>query len=247
MKGGMMLEFNARCAICDRTVPFKSQDEYWSPRDGMVSPQCPLKQCATRERSLAGVLFGLIPREKVKSLQVHESSPAARGISLWLRENCAHYTASGYFPDQPFGSTVGEFRNEDLENQTFADATFDLVVHLDVMEHVFNPFKALEEIYRTLKPGGMCIFTAPTDRGRLECKQVAFLKPDGSVRIIGEPEYHGNPQRTEEGALVTWRYGHDFPWLIYQRTSFKQIEHRRSMNLATADMGYMNDVYVLTR
>jgi SAM-dependent methyltransferase len=228
------MEFEATCAICERTLPFSCDDEYWNPRDGMLSKQCPMNSCATRERALAGVLFSIVPRETVKTLAVHESSPCGRGISLWLEQACANYTASGYYPAERFGSMVGKFRNEDLEHQTFPDGSFDLVVHLDVMEHLFDPFAALEEIYRTLKPGGLCVFTAPTDRDLLESKQVAFLA-GGNVQIVGEPEYHGNPQRPSEA------------WLIWKKTSFRQIEHRRSMNLATADMGYKNDVYVVRK
>ncbi|QND65755.1 class I SAM-dependent methyltransferase [Mesorhizobium loti] len=102
---------------------------------------------------------------------------------------------------------VEHIRNEDLENQAFPNRSFDLVIHLDVMEHLFDPFAALTEIYRTLDHGGICIFTTPTYAERATSEQVAFREADGT-RTVGEPEYHGNPQDST-GSLVTWRHGYD--------------------------------------
>lgn len=151
---------------------------------------------------------------------------------------------SGYFPEHPFGSMVGGLRNEDLENQTFGNELFDLVVHLDVMEHLFSPFAALQEVYRTLKPGGRCIFTAPTYPERVRSEQVAFMEA-GDLRIVGNPEYHGNPQNSN-GSLVTWRYGYDLPYLITNRAGF-DVEVRRWYSPSKAIMGPMTEVYILTK
>ena len=58
------------------------------------------------------------------------------------------------------------FRNEDLEALTFPDASFDLTVTLDVMEHVNQPDVVLREVARTLRPGGAYLFTVPTYKGK---------------------------------------------------------------------------------
>lgn len=239
------MKISARCPICERVLQFEATDDYWSPRDKLQSGDCPYNRCVTRERALAQVLFELFDRKSVKSLAIHECSPVLRGISFWLKKYCPRYTVTGYFPDFPLGTQVQGFRNEDLEAQTFPDGTFDLVVHLDVLEHLFNPFQALSEIGRTLKPEGVCLFTVPVERGRLDSEQVAF-EEEGQLRIIGEPEYHGNPQRPDEGALVTWRYGEDLPLLIARRAGF-DVEHRRFQCESTAVMGYMDDVFILRK
>lgn len=166
------------------------------------------------------------------------------GISLWLRKNCRGYVMSGYFPGKPFGEIIGELRNEDLERQTFENESFDVVLHLDVLEHVFRPFVALKEIERTLKPGGVCVFTAPTYPERQVSEQVAFQEP-GGLRIVGVPEYHGNPQ-SAEGALVTWRYGYDLPLLIARHTGF-DVEVRRWYSRSRAIVGPMTEVYILSK
>ncbi|MDR0583764.1 MAG: class I SAM-dependent methyltransferase [Treponema sp.] len=43
------------------------------------------------------------------------------------------------------------YRNENLEEQTFSDEMFELIITQDVFEHVYNPEKAFSEIARTLK------------------------------------------------------------------------------------------------
>ena len=38
---------------------------------------------------------------------------------------------------------------------------FDLIVCTDVLEHVINPFDAIDEIHRILKPGGILLLSSP--------------------------------------------------------------------------------------
>lgn len=241
----MEFSVQARCPICLVTRTFASKDDFWSCRDGLGAASCELGGCNTRERAVAQVLFTLFGRDTVRALAIHEAGPVPRGLSAWLHANAARYTRSGYFPGVRPGALVGGIRSEDLNAQTFADGAFDVVIHLDVLEHLYEPFRALNEIARTLKPGGYCLFTAPTEQARFRSEQVAFVE-EGGIRIVGEAEYHGNPQRPEEGSLVTWRYGYDLPLLIQRNTPF-DVEVRRFQAPGIAVMGYMNEVYVLKK
>jgi SAM-dependent methyltransferase len=240
------MDIVSHCPICDQVRHFSAADDYYGCRSSLVAQDCELGGCVPRERAIAKAIFSLYGRDEIQRLAIHEAAPAARGVSRWMSGNCPGYVASGYFPDQPFGTQKGRLRNEDLEHQTFPDASFDMVMHLDVMEHLFQPFQALREAYRTLKPGGRCIFTAPTYPEMVKSRQVAHLREDGSLAIEGKPEYHGNPQHPEQGALVTWRYGYDLPVLIARETSF-DVEVRRWQAPGEAVMGYMTEVYILTR
>lgn len=49
----------------------------------------------------------------------------------------------------------------DVCDMPFSDNSFDAVFLIEVLEHVHNPPKALSEIYRVLKPGGILIFSVP--------------------------------------------------------------------------------------
>jgi 2-polyprenyl-3-methyl-5-hydroxy-6-metoxy-1,4-benzoquinol methylase len=50
---------------------------------------------------------------------------------------------------------------EDIQNLSFADASFDTIISCETIEHVPMPNKALSEIYRVLKPGGRFFLTCP--------------------------------------------------------------------------------------
>ncbi len=46
-------------------------------------------------------------------------------------------------------------------NMEFEDDKFDLIICSEVIEHTENPFNALREFYRVLKPGGTLALTVP--------------------------------------------------------------------------------------
>lgn len=48
-----------------------------------------------------------------------------------------------------------------IEQLPFADGSFDLTLALDVIEHVPNDLRALEELFRVLQPGGSLLVTVP--------------------------------------------------------------------------------------
>lgn len=236
-----------KCPICASNVSFGTVGDWNSLRD-LQPLNCPYKNfsgCVTRERALASVLFSLVPRTAIVQQEIYECSPVMRGLSLWLKQNCQNYHPTGYFPDKAFGTIVNGLRNENLERLTVEDRCVDIWLHLDVLEHLFDPFAALREIYRTLRAGGMCLFTVPTYSDRTKSEQVAWMHQNGSVEIKGDPEFHGNPQNPEKRSLVTWRYGQDLPYLIQHETGF-DVEVRRFQSKKNAIMGPMNDVYICT-
>jgi SAM-dependent methyltransferase len=44
---------------------------------------------------------------------------------------------------------------------TFADASYDTVLSIQVLEHVFEPLKMVDEMARVLRPGGTALFLIP--------------------------------------------------------------------------------------
>lgn len=49
----------------------------------------------------------------------------------------------------------------DALNLPFSNHTFDTLISTQVLEHIEKPWIMVKEIYRVLKPGGICILTAP--------------------------------------------------------------------------------------
>lgn len=191
------------CPCCDHLVSFQSENDWY--RDNLLCPRC---ASVVRERALALVLEEIAPQWR--RLQIHESSPANRGISQKLKVGADRYVASHFFKDQPLGCNVDGFRNENLEKQTFGDGAFDIVITLDVMEHVFHPERVYQEIFRTLKPDGYYLHTFPVRKWQVEpVVRRALLEPSGDVKhLVTEPEYHGNPI-DGAGSLVIFDYGYD--------------------------------------
>lgn len=52
------------------------------------------------------------------------------------------------------------FQKGDALNLKFKDDSFDIVICTHVYEHVENPYKLFKEIYRVLKPNGICYLAA---------------------------------------------------------------------------------------
>lgn len=197
--------YHGRCPVCDRQAVFHCAD-HWL-RDGLFCDQC---GSIPRERAFAYCLNTFCPdwRQKV----VHECSPADRSISARMRRECPGYIGSQFFRDVPRGQMRDGCRSENLEALTFADESIDLHCHLDVMEHVNVPRACVEEMERTLRPGGMMIFTTPVYTDIPATERRAQYTAHG-VKHYADPEYHGNPI-ADDGALVTFRYGRDLPDLL---------------------------------
>lgn len=189
------------CVCCDQHTIFTSRESWL--RDNYLCTNC---KCKPRERALMAVLEDNYPNWQ--NLKIHESSPMDRGASVKIKKHAKHYTPTQYFPHHKFGSMVDGFRNEDLEKQTFKSSTFDIVITLDVMEHVYDPKRVFSEIARTLKKDGAYIFTVPIINKHAKTQVWAKKGKNGGPIFLHDPEYHGNPV-DPKGSPVTMHWGYD--------------------------------------
>ncbi len=196
------------CYCCGEQVTFKAAGTWW--RDQYRCQNC---NSLPRERALMFCLEKFYPNWK--ELIIHESSPVFRGSSLRIRKEAPYYIPSYYYPDVELGSMKNGYRCENLENLTFRDNSIDIHITQDVIEHVFNPGKAFKEIARTMKPGGMHIFTVPIVNKEKPTEVCATINDEGEIKFLRPPEYHGDPINSK-GALVVTRWGYDICDTIYQ-------------------------------
>lgn len=49
----------------------------------------------------------------------------------------------------------------DIHNLPFEDASIDAIICISILEHVEEPQRAVRELHRVLKPGGVCFLFAP--------------------------------------------------------------------------------------
>jgi len=199
----VVLRKNGWCPICEKHRSFAATDAWL--RDHYLCSGC---ESLPRERALMYLIQKVTPDWRF--LRIHESSPEDRGASRKLRRECNYYIATQFDPTLGFGKrhSSGAYQSEDLEQQTFADEAFDIVVTQDVMEHVFDAEAVFREIYRTLAPKGIHIFTTPLVNKHSPTACRAKRMPNGKIDFLAPAEYHGNPM-SSEGSLVTWHWGFD--------------------------------------
>lgn len=234
-----MIEFHGTCPVCGSAEGFESQDAWF--RDHLFCRGC---GSIPRERIFAWALETFRP--EWRQMQIHECAPSERAVSRRLAEECKGYIGSQYFSDVSRGEMRDGFRSEDLEALTFPDQNLHLHLHLDVMEHVNRPDRAIREMCRTLRPGGLAIFTTPVYHDQAENDRRAIYFEDG-VEHLAPPEYHGNPIDTEGGALVTFRFGRNFSSLIRMWEPNFAVTHLIPEDPSIGAVGEFRDVFVLRR
>ena len=189
---------HGHCPICAADAVFVPFDA--GPRE---SPRCVECGSVPRHRALVSVLASL--QAPLGTLRVHESSPSAC-TAEFFRRHSGHFTGSYYLPGKRPGKRLGVFVNCDLGSQPFADASFDLVVTQDVLEHLPQPLPALREIERTLRPGGRHLFTVP--RHHEQPTRARAEWHDGTLHRLLPDEFHRDPT-DPKGSLVVTDWGKD--------------------------------------
>lgn len=225
------------CDVCDSETVFESYNAWL--RDNYF---CRICRSVPRERAIMSTIKKLYGRNGFNKKMIHESSPSPdRYIYNRFKQDVRRYLPTQYYPDQEFGSMIDGFQNENLEKQTFKNGIFDIVITLDVMEHVYNPKKVFKEVERTLKSGGRYIFTVPMINKHRATEQWAkFFK--GENVFIHEPEYHGNPV-DKNGSPVTWHWGFDITTYI-KKSSGMYAEIISEYSQQKGILGEYNEVVV---
>jgi SAM-dependent methyltransferase len=214
-----------RCNVCGRRTRFLYTDPALY-RESLTCVHCLttsryrsmarglLEALRRRTGARADSLAGLPRRRPGPRVAVYDTqTPFDAGASAYpiptLLERCEwiDLALSTWKPALPRGHALGgSATNQDLERLTFADATFDIVLTSDVMEHVRLEDRAHREIRRVLKPGGLYLFTVPHFRDRTTLERVRVVDPSDPSRDVDlDPrEYHGDAN-SEDGRSLSYR------------------------------------------
>jgi SAM-dependent methyltransferase len=94
------------------------------------------------------------------------------------------------------------YQIEDALNLSFAENTFDLIVSVDVMEHVGKPERMTQEIARVLRPGGLAFITFPQRHFPITYDPVNYLF---GKRTIAQGAYaFGHEYLVDPQAFKEW-------------------------------------------
>lgn len=78
----------------------------------------------------------------------------------------------------------------DICNLPFDDNTYDIIFCNHVLEHIPDDTKAMQELYRVLKPGGMGIFQIPQDLNRATTfSDDSITDPKVRAKIFGQYDH----------------------------------------------------------
>jgi len=150
-----------------------------------------------RNENYQGLFKNFVKTRRMKSKKVLEVNEAG-WLTQYLRKLPFHYLAS--YPEI------------DAQDLPFSESSFDIVIHSDMLEHIPNPDKAINEFFRILKPNGYCVFTVPMLVGKLSRSRESL-----------PPSHHGcGDQRIRDDYLVYNEFGTDM-WERLVKVGFSEV------------------------
>jgi len=189
-------------------------------RDGKESMFCPVCGSSMRSRALARGIIKSRPFGGVNNLVEWVEKASKVGLKVAEINYCGdlHPTLNklpglvlSQYDEVSFRARLFNWlkgiKKEDITNLSYEDSRFDLVVHSEVLEHVYDVDKALSECRRVLKPNGVCVFTIPVIMERKTRKRAEVDIKTGKVKHLLSPSYHGSGEKSN---LVFWEFGGDF-------------------------------------
>lgn len=209
------LKLHGICPVCSFPTVF-----YGFTNNLRESGGCLICRSTNRQRQMAFILkktlnlpvsrrFKFPPEFRIYN--VESNGALHERIKKGSNYTCSEYFGTEYLP----GTVVQGIRHEDLQNLSFPDCSFDVILSSDVLEHMPLPYQAHREIFRTLKPGGRHIFTVPFNPGS-EKDDIRATLVDGEIIYLAEKLFHGDPIRPKEGILV---------WTIFGTEMMSKLEH----------------------
>ena len=152
---------------------------------------------------------------------------SARGpLVAHLRRVARSLSVSEYMPE---ANSRGAVRSEDVQGLTFADASFDLVTHTEVLEHVPDDARAFYELHRVLRPGGIMLFTVPQHGGERTVERARLR--NGNIEHLLAPAFHRDPLRGGAGIFAYRDYGRDISGRL-RAAGFDTVEFHDPPSLA---------------
>lgn len=138
-----------QCTICNQ----KLKAFIKLPNNDLLCPKC---GSLARDRRLWKILNNTLLRDDITVLDFSPSRPLARKMMELKNINYLSTDLSGNF--------IAKYQY-DITNIDIPSDSIDLIVCYHVLEHIEDDKKAINELYRVLKPGGKAIIQTPFKEG----------------------------------------------------------------------------------
>ena len=210
------------CYICGALFEYPTPSNVANLRETILCHNCgAIKRHNDVARILLEVMESRAPclseaKQDLHNLKIY--LPESYGPIYNVLSRLSNFVCSEFWDDLPVGTTKDNVRCEDVQNLTFPDESFDIIITQDIFEHIADPKKGFKEIYRVLKPVGYFIFTVPVDRS-LKSSRIRAIVEDNNVHHILPPSYHEDRLR-RDGILVFTDFGLDLV-AILEEIGFK--------------------------
>jgi len=151
------------------------------------------------DRSVLEIISLYSQKRDARKLRMLVAEPFS-ALSLQVRGRYPFAITSGFMPDGP--NLLFPLMHIDLQEIALPDDSMDVLLSVEVFEHLPKYKKALEEARRVLRKGGIYVFTCPFYCNTKETTIKAVLNDEGNIEYLTPPEYHGDPLRPADGILV---------------------------------------------
>lgn len=136
-----------------------------------------------------------------------------------------------------------EFKSGDAEHLPFADAQFDGAVTRAALHHFANPQRAINEMFRVLRPGGVAVFadvisSEDAEESRLH-NAIERLRDPSHVRMLPASELDSCAREAGFGALqaATWDMNRELEEWLAIVSDPDRVEPIRTVIRALAESG----------
>ena len=145
---------------------------------------CPKCTCHDRERHLFLYLTNIGMLKKFNGAKILHFAPESELQKIIVSQSPKEYIKCDLYPTQP------DMLRVDMLDIQFESRTFDYVIANHVLEHVPNDLKAISELHRVLKKGGMAILQTPYSNKLLSTFSDPGIDDDfARLQIYGQEDH----------------------------------------------------------
>lgn len=140
---------------------------------------CPF--CGSRPRTRR--LFQILNSEEILKGNVLHFSPSRSLYRLLSKDQNIQYTSTDY--EDEF---IADHKY-DITNIDCPDAHFDLIICYHILEHIEKDQKAMQELHRVLKPGGICLVQTPFMGRNGIYEDASITSNEGRLEAFGQEDH----------------------------------------------------------
>lgn len=183
------------CPICNSNFKFFAS----GGMDGRSNARCHKCNSLERHRLLHLYLDKQLNFFEINTnIKILHFAPEKFFYNIFSNMKNVDYVPCDLFPDMYKYKGSAQIHKVDMTNIPFPDASFDFILHNQVLEHIPDDRLAMQELFRVMKSGGFGIFQVPIDYNRaVTYEDFAITTSEGRKKAFGQHDH------------VRW-YGRDY-------------------------------------